>query len=248
MNILSLQPNLQLYHNPDIDRAKFKREFPYPRTSNGAPNFPLATERARALLTAEMWAVHPLPEMYATFIVHDGEEEQNLAYALAAACFRATRVDPYGYVAPFEPWRLKGLLVIARLLSQTAPLTATGELTKTCPLPLLAAALEKMDQVTICECVLRLVMYYGPMAHSDDWVVMQSAREMLTDMESLEGRERESAMLQLWLSNPSHPEAQHFFEEMVYKPVMRLADIAMLVIARKMQNGGLEEKLLSRLK
>lgn len=247
MNVLSLQPDLQLYHNPGIDRAKFKREFPYQGISNGATNFHLVTERTRALLNAEMWAVHPLPEMYATFIVHDGEKEQDLAYALATACFRATRVDPYGYVAPFEPWRLKGLLMIARLLSQTAPLSATGELAKTCPLPLLVESLEKMDQVTICECVLRLVMHYGPMAHSDNWVVMESAKEMLTDIESLEGRERESAMLQLWVSNPSHPEAKKFVEEMVHKPVMRLADVAMLIIANRMENDGLRKKLLKRL-
>lgn len=238
---------MQLYHNPGIDRAKFGREFLYPGVSNGATTFPMVTERARALLNAEMWAVHPLPEMYSTFIVNDGEKEQNLSFALATACFRATRVDPYGYVAPFEPWRLKGLLMIARLLSQTAPLTARGELAKTCPMPLLAESLEEMDQVTICECVLRLVMHYGPMAHSDNWVVMESAKEMLADIESLEGRERESAMLQRWVSNPSHPEAKNFFEEMVYKPVMRLAEIAMLIVANKMENDGLQKRLLKRL-
>lgn len=246
MNFFSLQPNLEIYTKPQINRAQFKKAFP--EISNGAASYSKCTERAEALLAAEMWAVHPLPEMYFNWIAEDEYGKYNLAYALCNACFQATRVVPIGCVAPFELFRVKGMLVIARLLSQTAPLSATGELAKVCSMPVLVETLARADQVSTCEAILRLVIHYGPMAHSDDWVVMESAREMLADIESLQGRERESNLLKAWVSDPNHPEGKAFFEKVVYEPVMRLSDIALLLMATRHGNADLGKRLEARLK
>lgn len=232
MNSFSLQPDLSVYTNPKIKREQFKKEFP--GISNGSSTYTRAADRALALMEAEMWAVHPLPEMYKDYI----ENDESPAYALCHACFAATYVVPIGYVAPFDPWRVKGLLKIARLLSQTAPMAASGELASTCSFGLLVDALAVMDQVTMCEAVLRLVIHWGPMAQWDDWVIVESAREMLEDIESLRGREQESNLLKAWASDPSHPQGKLFFEKVVYEPIKRLAEIAVVVMVSSLRTGG----------
>jgi hypothetical protein len=245
MNAFSLQPNLEFYTKPQINRAQFNKAFP--EISNGAASHSKGPERATALFAAEMWAVHPLPDMCVEWF-QEGEYskcvvEGRVAYALCYACFQAMRVVPIQYVAPFELVRVKGMLVIARLLSQTAPLSMMGELAKVCSLPVLVETLARADQVSMCEAILRLVVHYGPMADSDDWEVMDSAWEMLADIESLPGREQESNLLKAWASNPNHPLGKAFFEKVVYEPLMRLSDIALLLIATRHGDDGLRKRL-----
>lgn len=187
-----------------------------------------------------MNAVEPIPSILHDLVIRYETQEQNLAYALSLACFLATTCHPYAHVPPFKPWRVKGLMMVAQLLSQTAPLGAMGELGKTCPNPALVERLERMDQVSMCEAVLRLVVHYGPMAHSDDWEVVASAHELLDDIAQLQGRERESAAIALWAMNPARAELRHIFEEAVLRPVKGLAGFAPEILEREL--GG-DDKL-----
>jgi SET and MYND domain-containing protein len=189
-------------------------------------------------MDAKMFAVQPLPSTLHVLATRYETEEQNFAYALSLACFLATQCHPYAHVAPFEPWRVTELVVIAQLLSQTAPLSATGELAKTCPNAVLVDRLSKMDQVSMCEAILRLVAYYGPMAHSDDWEVTAIAKELLDDIEKLQGRERESASIRAWLTNPERQDARAFVEEVVLMPINELAGFAVEILVNDMADDN----------
>ncbi|KAB5581118.1 hypothetical protein GE09DRAFT_1020938 [Coniochaeta sp. 2T2.1] len=224
LNILSLQPDLDLYKDPPIERNDYVYDAPRPPMDS--PNYALYHMTVR-LKDKKMYAIEPFPSLYHQLVVRYETEGMNLAYALAIACFLATQCHPYGHVAPFKPWRVKGLMIIAQLLSHTAPLSATGELGKKCGTTntsrVLVEELAKMDQVSMCEAILRLVVHYGPMAHSDDWEVLASARELLDDIAQLQGRERESAAIAAWVRDPEQPDARAFVEEMVLKPINALA-------------------------
>ena len=123
------------------------------------------------------------------------------------------------------------MMLIANLLSQTAPLSMTGQLADDCPHRGLVACLSGCDQVSMCEALLRLVVRYGRMAHSADWAVLKSAEELLADIESLQGRQKESDLLQKWISEPSHSNGRVFLEQMVLKPINELADFAIEISA-----------------
>ncbi|KAB5530291.1 hypothetical protein GE09DRAFT_1292234 [Coniochaeta sp. 2T2.1] len=228
LNILSLQPDLDLYKNPPIERNHYVYDAPRPPIDS--PNYDLY-HMTVGLKDKKMYAIEPFPSLYHQLVVRYETEELNLAYALAIACFLATQCHPYGHVVPFKPWRVKGLMMIAQLLSHTAPLSATGELGKKCGTTktsrVLVDELAKMDQVSMCEAILRLVVHYGPMAHSDDWEVLRSARELLEDIAQLQGRERESAAIAAWVRDPEQSDARAFVDEMVLKPINVLASRSM---------------------
>lgn len=227
LNVLSLQPDFELYKNPPINRTAFNKAPALPRRGNEKDRL---RGRCKPLLAAKMFAVEPLPSLLHELVIRYGTDEQNFALALCLACFLATQCHPVADVAPFKPWRVKGAMMIAQLLSQTAPLSAMGELAKTCPNPALAEKLSGMDQVSMCEAVLRLVVHYGPMAHSDDWEVAVSARELLDDIEKLEGRERETALIRAWSTDPERHDARAFIDDVVLKPINELARFAVDIL------------------
>jgi hypothetical protein len=231
LNIFSLQPDLKLYTDPPIDRAALKAA----SIANAGNKDHQPWNQCKPLLEAKMYAVEPIPSILHDLIIRYETQEQNFAYALSLACFLATTCHPYAHVPPFKPWRVKGLMMIAQLLSQTAPLSAMGELGKTCPNRVLVDRLARMDQVSMCEAVLRLVVHYGPMAHSDDWEVLASAREVLDDIAQLQGRERESAAIGAWATNPTRPDAGHFFQEVVLGPIKDLAGFAPDILERELR-------------
>jgi SET and MYND domain-containing protein len=219
LNIFSLQPDLAPYTNPPIDRNALR-----------------STPAPKQYLEAKMYAVEPLPSTIHDLVVRYSTREQNYAYALTLACFLATRCHPYSHVAPFSPWRVKGLMMIAQLLSQTAPLSAMGELGKTCPDRALTDILARMDQVSMCEAVLRLVVHYGPAAHSDDWEVLRNARELMDDIQQLQGRDRESAAIGAWAASPATPHP--FIDEVVFGPIKELAEYGLGLIQREIKGDN----------
>lgn len=237
LNSLSLQPDLRRYSNPPIDRTALQVSS---YQSVGLKSDDIQRQKYRALINAKMFAAEPLASALHELGMRYGAEEGNFAYSLSLACFRATRCHPYSNVGPFDPWRVKGMLLIAQLLSQTAPLSMMGELAQICPNPKLVDRLStsKMDQVSICETILRLVIYYGPMAHSDDWEWLKSARELLDDIEKLPGREQESAVIKAWSSQPEHPEAKAFFREQILQPINDLADFAIEIMVEDLTRGN----------
>jgi hypothetical protein len=125
------------------------------------------------------------------------------------------------------PWRVKGMMMLAKLLGETARLTATEDLAKTCPDKALVEILEKSDQMCMCEGMLRLVVHWATISASEDWEVLREAKEMLQEVETLEGREKESALLRKWAMDPDDPEANAFFGYAVLNPANELAALAM---------------------
>lgn len=252
LNTFSLQPNLQKLRNPPINRGMYQS----PATSSTASHEIVSAtsekqgsegslEKAKRqwaackpLIEAGMFAVEPVPTILHDLANFYQSGDQDFASALSLACFLATECHPFAHVAPFKPWRVKGVMLVAGLLSQTAPLSMMGELASTCSHSQLVAALSRCDQVSMCEALLRLVVHYGPMAHSEDWDVLRSAQELLGDIESLQGRERESMLLRAWATNPRHPDGRAFFEEAVLKPITELASFAIEISTAELDGGS----------
>lgn len=185
-----------------------------------------------------MFAIEPVPSTLHDLINFYQEDCRNLAAALSLACFLVTECHPFAHVAPFKPWRVKGVMLTATLLSHTAPLTMMGELPKTCSHAGLVAALCRCDQTSMCEALLRLVIRYGPMAHSDDWDVLKDAKELLEDIESLEGRELNATLLSAWSTNPQRSDCKAFFDEAVLKPINELAGFAIEIASAEMEGDS----------
>ncbi|KAI3323581.1 SET domain-containing protein [Xylariaceae sp. AK1471] len=175
-------------------------------------------------------AIEPLPRVFAEASMYFGEQG-NFAYSLSISSFLAIDVDPYKAAAPFAPQRVKGMWMIAKLLANTAPAatlppsgtkTLTSAKTKTLQGKILHA-LSKMDQATMCQVLLELIAYYAPAAHSKEWSVFHEAKDLLSDLEALEGRETEDALVRAFLRNPNGAEERRFFKQAVLDPLRELS-------------------------
>ena len=250
LNKFSLQPNLHKLRNPIVDRSKISsataetihKACNSPTVSKGGGEaFQQCWKLCRRLGEAGMWAVEPVPSFILDTVTSRGGEPSMAAYLLSLTCFLATECDPVELVAPFLAARVKTVMMIARLLSETARQTAMRELATNAPLKDLVDVLEGCDQVSICEAALRLVVHHATIGASADWEVLQEAKEMLQEVEALEGREKETAMLRQWATDPEDPEAAAFFHAAVLQPVNQLAALAPRVmdeIARKVAGRG----------
>ncbi|GAW19973.1 hypothetical protein ANO14919_094660 [Xylariales sp. No.14919] len=174
-------------------------------------------------------AVEPLPSVLLEATVYFGEQG-NFTSALSICCFLATQVDPYKAAAPFAPQRIKGLLMIAKLLSNTAPADPHPSLSSIKTLTLgkslwggISKVLGKMDQATVCQVLLELVVYYAPAAHSKEWALFRAAKDLLDDIEALQDREMEDALVKAFLRNPNGAEERLFFEQVVLGPIRELS-------------------------
>ncbi|KAK3384728.1 hypothetical protein B0T24DRAFT_673503 [Lasiosphaeria ovina] len=243
LNTFSLQPDLQKLRHPPIEGGGSSAEIDtiYKAWKAAAiPEYqdPIQLAQARwklckPLADAKMWAVEPLPST----LLQLANSYQEDPKALALSCFLATECEPYKLVAPFMPWRIKGAMMIAKLLSGTAQLTASGELAQACSHKGLIEILSKSDQVSMCEAILRLVVHYALLGESEDWEVLAEARAMLEDVESLEGRQNQSALLRAWAKDPQDPEGGAFFHSVVLRPVNELAALAIEIVNAELGNG-----------
>ncbi|KAH8885128.1 SET domain-containing protein [Thozetella sp. PMI_491] len=244
LNVCSLMPDLDRLRGPPVDEAFYQRVskqevesifkswhgISIDQAGGVMERASLRWKLCRPLIEARMWAVEPLASSIFDLAIVYQTSANNYVYALALVCFHATECTPYKLVAPFNAFRVKGVLVIAKLLSQTAALQVDSHsLPKGCPKEL-AEVLAKSDQVSMCEAMLRLVVHYAPSASSEDWDVLHTAAEMLEDIKELSGRETESSLLAAWVNDPEHFEGKHFFEEQVLKPVYRIAEFAVGII------------------
>ncbi|KAI5861755.1 hypothetical protein GGS23DRAFT_611342 [Durotheca rogersii] len=180
------------------------------------------------LREAGLFAVEPLTQV----LVDAGAyfaEQSNYAYSLAIACFLALRSDPYREPMPFSGPRAKGMLMIAKLLALTASETspASGGAGAASLPARISQALSKMDQATMCQTVLAMVVHYFPDTYSKEWLVYRQARDLLDDLESLPGRETENALVRAFAAKPSGPEEARFFETAVLRPIQVLAQFAL---------------------
>ncbi|KAH8174028.1 MYND finger family protein [Sarocladium implicatum] len=160
-------------------------------------------------------------------------EEGNISQALALACLQATHSDPYRYPAPFHPTRIKNLLVIAKLLSNTAAATAGAD-SSISTLATQHDNLEKkvqeglgdIDQVSLCQMILILILRWSPRGHETSWEVSAMAKALLDDIDQLPGREKELSLIKAWEAEPTSDGSQAFFDFAVVKPVNALAATA----------------------
>ncbi|KAK4454674.1 hypothetical protein QBC34DRAFT_392352 [Podospora aff. communis PSN243] len=235
LNKFSLQPDLGRFTSPPINAAGVSStvmETAYKawRAGGASGSDATVTQRqwklCKALAEARMWAIEPIPSTILQAVSLCQADTKTWAYALPLSCFLSTECDPFKLVAPFTPWRVKGMMMLAKLLGETARLTATGDLAKTCPDRALLGILERSDQMCMCEGVLRLVVHWATIGASQDWDILKEAKEMLQELETLEGREKESALLRIWATNPDDPEANAFFQHAVLNPVNELAALA----------------------
>ena len=189
----------------------------------------------KPLVKAKMWATEPLAQTLEgaiRYYVGQG----SLIHALSVSSFVRLNCDPFKYVAPFKQWRLKGLMVIAKMLTNTAPYPAMAELAKQTD-PVLLTALQGADQVTVCQALLLMVIQYGPLAHSEEGEVLTLARDILRDIESLAGRETETALLHAWVENRGGSEGA-FFEKEVLKKIEHLASFAVGILEKDLERGS----------
>lgn len=190
LNSFSLQPDLAKLRSPSIDRTKVSKEeieaiykkwkaLGEPEGKDEEDHLRLAQARwevCRPLVEAKMWAVEPLPTTISQLAARWQTSHKMVVYALPLLCFASTECDPIKLVAPFMPWRIKGVMAIAMLLAVTGEFTASGGLATRCTHEGLVGTLAMADQVSMCEALLRLVVHHGSIGASEDWGCLKKQR------------------------------------------------------------------------
>lgn len=199
-------------------------------------------ELCRPLIEARMWAVEPLPTTILHLATHWQTSYKMVVLALPLLCFLSTECEPFKLVAPFKPWRVKGVVAVVKLLAVTGELTASGAMAARCTHEGLVGALATADQVSMCEALLRLAVHHGSIGAGEEWEVLKQARSMLEDVESLEGREEESTLLRAWARDSDDPEGSAFFENQVLRPINTLASFAPEILEAALGAKSLAKK------
>lgn len=192
----------------------------------------------KALAAAELWAVTPLAQTLTELAIYYAER-QDYAFALAIAAMITRDCDPYRFPAPFHPVRAKNIFMMAKLLSNTAADTALAEQkggggkVQLSPRAMESAdvgrrlqdALRDIDQVSLTQMLLFMVLDTAPPPHLAGWELAQQAREVMAGIAELKGRDQELSLIGLWRKDPKSDRAQAFFEYGVGQQVDILADL-----------------------
>lgn len=198
--------------------------------------------KCKPLLAEGLLAVAPLPQILTEMSIYYAEDG-NFPFALATACYVATACDPYRYTAPFHPVRIKGLFMIVKLLSNTAASTASlGNAIKTLASKKgldqkVQETLQDIDQVSLCQMLLILILKWAPAGYLGEWELSASAREMLDDIERLPGRERELSLINAWKQDARSDRSRAFFEYGVVQQVDALAALGRVVLEADFEGG-----------
>ncbi|OAA80657.1 SET domain protein [Akanthomyces lecanii RCEF 1005] len=192
----------------------------------------------RDLIAAELWAVTPLPQTLTELAIYYAEKH-DYAFALAVAALLTRDCDPYRFPAPFHPVRAKNLFMTAKLLSNTAADTALAETQhgdRTVQMSARAMesadvgrrlhdALRDIDQVSLTQMLLFMVLDTAPPPHLAGWELAQQAREVMAGIAELKGRDQELSLIGLWRKDPKSDRAQAFFEYGVGQQIDILANL-----------------------
>ncbi|PHH83960.1 hypothetical protein CDD83_2727 [Cordyceps sp. RAO-2017] len=188
------------------------------------------------LVAAGLWAVTPVPQLLTEISIHFAEQG-DFATALAVSCFVATVCDPYRYVACFHPVRAKNIFMIAKLLTNTAEATAglddaVQHVTATVDLDQrIRETLRDIDQVSLCQMLLTVVLRLAPTGHAAEWDLTTAAREVLQDIEQLPGRDKELSLITAWTRDPADDQSRAFFDYAVIQQVDALAKLGRDVLS-----------------
>lgn len=192
----------------------------------------------RDLVAAELWAVTPLPQTLTELAIYYAERH-DYAPALAIAALLTRDCDPYRFPAPFHPVRAKNLLMAAKLLTNTAADTALAETqhgNRTVQMSARAMesadvgrrlrdALRDIDQVSLAQMLLFMVLDTAPPPHLAAWELAQQARDVMAGIAELKGRDQELSLIGLWRKDPKSDRAQAFFEYGVGQQIDMLANL-----------------------
>lgn len=191
----------------------------------------------KSLIAAELWAVTPLPQTLTELAIYYAEK-QDFAFALTVAALITRDCDPYRFPAPFHPVRAKNIFMMAKLLSNTAADTALAEQQGGRTVDMSARAmgsadvgrrlhdaLRDIDQVSLTQMLLFMVLDTAPTPHLAGWELAQQAREVMAGISELKGRDQELSLIGLWRKDPKSDRAQAFFEYGVGQQVDILADL-----------------------
>ncbi|KAH6961402.1 hypothetical protein DER45DRAFT_520685 [Fusarium avenaceum] len=186
-------------------------------------------QQCKGLVAEKLWAVSPLPQLLSEISILYAEEE-NFVYALVTSCFIAASCDPYRHVLPYHPIRIKGLLLVAKLLANTAADTASlgnsqavaskGDFNQRA-----LQTLQGIDQVSLCQMLLIMILKSVPRGYAQEWEVSITAKQMLDEINQLPGREQELSLINSWTGNPEADQARAFFGYAVVKQIDALADL-----------------------
>ncbi|KAF4963161.1 hypothetical protein FSARC_8787 [Fusarium sarcochroum] len=191
-------------------------------------------QRCKGLVAANMWAISPLSQLL-TEVSILYTEEGNFVYALATACCIATSCDPYRHALPCHPVRIKGLLLVAKLLANTAADTASlgnsqavvskGDFNQRA-----LQTLQDIDQVSLCQMLLIMILKSVPKGYVQEWEVSISAKQMLDEINQLPGRDQELSLINSWREVPETDQARAFFEYAVVKQIDALGNIGLEIL------------------
>lgn len=203
--------------------------------SNRKLNLMKRWQLCEPLRRAGLFAVEPVPQIISQASVYFAEC-QDVPSGFALSCFLTIYCDPFQEPMPFSATRLKSLLMLANVLSNTirppGSLPAGGALNGK-----VAQALENMSQITLYQAILAIVVRWGPSAQSKDWLVYRQAIDQLKQVESLPGREDAKSLIQIWAADKGIPEAAEFFELHVLKPLRELAGFAIEIMDSEFGTG-----------
>ncbi|KAI0852504.1 hypothetical protein F5Y00DRAFT_174166 [Daldinia vernicosa] len=239
LNSFSLVPDLDKLRHPPIKQhlqsnrslqkyiEKIYPKYIEPLQGLSLPEFSKQLRRrwkiCAPLREAGLYAVEPLAQV----IVDAGIyfcQKKNFQYALALWCFLALNSDPYKAPMPFSVLRVKGMFMIAKLLANTASVPPPASSGDTESLSArISQFLGKIDQATMCQTILVMVIHHCPAAHSKEWQIYHQAKAQLNDLESLKGRETENALVNAFARNPTGSEESRFFKMAVLEPIQTLA-------------------------
>ncbi|KAI1767580.1 hypothetical protein GGR53DRAFT_99909 [Hypoxylon sp. FL1150] len=184
------------------------------------------------LRKAEAYAVDPLRRVFSEASVYF-LELGNIKYSLALTCFTLLNSDPFRDPEPFAPQRLKDMFMVTKVLSltATAPFPSSVGSGETAAFTAsISEVLDGMKQITVCHTMLKIILHYGEMAHSKEWSLFQHASDLLTEVESLPGRETENVLVDAFTKNPNGQGEEYFFKTTVLEPLQKLAEFALEIM------------------
>lgn len=247
LNSFSLTPDLDILRNPAVQESFHASKSlqqtveqiypicakPLVRADSSDDARQVIRQRwklCQPLREAKLFAIEPLARMLVEASIYFGER-RNFPYSLALYCFIARCSDPFRFPMPFGACRVKGLVMMAKILSNTLmqPASAPPN-TDDSVGARLARALATMDQATMAQAVLVMAVRYGPMAHSEEWQVCQEATQMLKDLLMLPSREKENSLMRAWAKDQEDLEGRMFFEQAVLDPIKTLAGFALEIM------------------
>ncbi|CAH0001190.1 unnamed protein product [Clonostachys byssicola] len=188
-------------------------------------------QACRELVAVGAWAAPPVPQLL-TAISNYFVNKEDYTSALAIQSLVAIECTPYRYPAPFHPVRIKELVHLASLLSNTAPHTAE-QMAQSSPSQLtgggtsskIQAALREIDQVSTYQMLLLLAKRLAPAGFSDKFKLSLLASERLDELKQLPGREKELSFIERWNTEPQSEWSKDFFQYAVIDPIHRLASL-----------------------